>query len=146
MSSNSSAAPAGVATTTPTTDALALVARLLFGYFFIPAGIGKIMGFAGTAGYIASVGLPMASLGAVLAIVVEVGGGLAVLLGFKTRIAALVLAVFTLAASVFFHAYWAAPEAQKMVAQLLFNKNLAVIGGLLLLAAFGPGRFSLDKR
>ena len=91
---------------------LALIGRLLLAYFFIPAGIGKIGGFAGTVGYIASKGLPLPEVGAVLAIIVEVGVGLMLLLGFKTRWAALILMVFTLAASVFFHNYWALPEAQ----------------------------------
>ena len=91
---------------------LALIGRLLLAYFFIPAGIGKIGGFAGTVGYIASKGLPLPEVGAVLAIIVEVGVGLMLLLGFKTRWAALILMVFPLAASLFFHNYWALPEAQ----------------------------------
>ena len=70
----------------------------------------------------------------------------ALLLGLQTRLAALVLAVFTLVASVFFHAYWAAPADQAFVVQLLFFKNIAVIGGLLILAAQGAGAFSLDAR
>ena len=127
-------------------NALTLLGRILLVALFLPAGIAKLTGFSGTVGYIASVGLPAASLGAVLAIVVEVGGGLALLAGFQTRIAALALAIFTLGASVFFHAYWAAPAGQAMVAQLLFFKNIAVIGGLLVLAAQGPGAWSLDAK
>ena len=123
---------------------LALIGRLLLAYFFIPAGIGKIGGFAGTVGYIASKGLPLPEVGAVLAIIVEVGVGLMLLLGFKTRWAALILMVFTLAASAFFHNYWALPEAQAAMQKLMFNKNLGVAGGLLAFAAFGAGAFSLD--
>ena len=125
---------------------LALIGRLLLAYFFIPAGIGKIGGFAGTVGYIASKGLPLPEVGAVLAIIVEVGVGLMLLLGFKTRWAALILMVFTLAAGVFFHNYWALPEAQAAMQKLMFNKNLGVAGGLLAFAAFGAGAFSLDGR
>ena len=125
---------------------LALIGRLLLAYFFIPAGIGKIGGFAGTVGYIASKGLPLPEVGAVLAIIVEVGVGLMLLLGFKTRWAALILMVFTLAASVFFYIYWALPEAQAAMQKLMFNKNLGVAGGLLAFAAFGAGAFSLDGR
>ena len=125
---------------------LALIGRLLLAYFFIPAGIGKIGGFAGTVGYIASKGLPLPEVGAVLAIIVEVGVGLMLLLGFMTRWAALILMVFTLAASVFFHNYWALPEAQAAMQKLMFNKNLGVAGGLLAFAAFGAGAFSLDGR
>lgn len=125
---------------------LALAGRLLLAYLFVPAGIGKIAGFAGTAGYIASKGLPMPEVGAGIALAVELLGGLALVAGFGTRIAALVLAVFTLAATVFFHNYWAVPAEMQMMQQLLFNKNIAVVGGLLVLAAFGAGGFSLDAR
>jgi putative oxidoreductase len=64
--------------------------------------------------------------------------------GYQTRIAAVVLAIFTFFATIFFHAYWAAPADQAFVAQLLFFKNVAVIGGLLVLAASGAGKFSID--
>lgn len=127
-------------------SSLALAARLLFVALFLPAGIGKLTGFSGTVGYIASVGLPLATLGAVLALVVEIVGSLALLAGFGTRIAALVLAAFTLVASFFFHAYWSVPADQAFVTQLLFWKNIAVVGGLLALAANGAGAFSLDAR
>ncbi len=125
---------------------LSLAARLLFALLFLPAGISKLGGFEGTVGYIASAGLPLATLGAVAAIVVEIGGGLALLAGFGTRIAAAVLALFTLAASVFFHAYWSVPADQAYVQQLMFFKNLAVAGGLLALVAHGAGAWSLDAR
>lgn len=127
-------------------DALNLAARLLIVALFLPAGIGKLAGFDGTVGYIASAGLPLPAVGAALAVAVEIGASLALLAGFGTRIAALVLAVFTLAASVFFHAYWAAPADQAYVAELLFFKNIAVVGGLLMLVAYGAGRWSLDAR
>jgi len=125
---------------------LSLVGRLLLALLFLPAGLSKIAGFSGTVGYIASAGLPMPALGAVLAIVVEVGGGLALLAGFGTRFAALALALFTLVASVVFHNYWALPADQAMMQQLMFFKNLAVVGGLLVLAAHGAGSFSVDGR
>ena len=146
MSSSTVSMSSTGVTTNSMSDAIALVGRLLIAYLFIPAGIGKIMGFAGTAGYIASKGLPMPEVGAVIAIVVELGLGIAMLLGYKTRIAAIVLAVFTLVAGVIFHNYWAVPEAQKMMQTLMFNKNIAIVGGLLAFAAFGPGRLSIDKR
>jgi putative oxidoreductase len=123
-----------------------LLARLLMVALFLPAGLSKIGGFEGTVGYIASVGLPMASLGAVLAIAVEVLAPLALLVGWRTRWAALVLAVFTLVASVFFHNFWAMPAEQQFMQQLMFMKNLGVVGGLLALAAFGAGAWSLDER
>ena len=124
----------------------ALIARVLMAALFLPAGIAKIAGFAGTVGYISSVGLPLPELGAAIAVVVEVVGALALLLGFQTRWAALLMAVFTAVAGVLFHAFWnTAPEAMQMQ-QIMFMKNIAIAGGLLALTAFGAGRISLDAR
>lgn len=125
---------------------LSLAGRLLIAALFLPAGIGKITGFAGTVGYIGSVGLPLPAVGAVLAIAVEVLGALVLIVGYQTRFAALVLALFTLAASFFFHAYWSVPAEQAFMQQLLFFKNIAVVGGLFVLAAHGAGAWSLDGK
>ena len=125
---------------------LALVGRVLLALIFITSGFGKIAGFAGTAGYIASKGLPMASVVAALTIVIELGGGLAILFGFFTRYAALVLAVFTVLAGIIFHNYWAVPADQVMMQQINFWKNISIAGGFLVLAAFGAGAFSLDAK
>ncbi len=125
---------------------LTLTGRVLLALLFLPAGIGKIGGFAGTVGYIGSVGLPLPQLAAVLSIVVEVGGGLALLAGYGTRLAALALALFTLVATFVFHNFWAMPPEQVMMQQLMFLKNIAVVGGLLVLAAHGAGAYSLDAR
>ena len=130
----------------PVQDSLVLAARLLIVALFLPAGIGKLADFGGAVGYIASAGLPLPTAGAALALVVEIGGSVALLAGFGTQAAALVLAMFTLAASVFFHAFWSAPADQAYVTQLLFFKNIAVVGGLLALADHGAGRWSLDAR
>jgi len=127
-------------------NALNLLGRVLFAALFLPAGIGKLTDFSGTVGYIASVGLPLPAVGATLALLVEIVGSVALLLGFGTRIAAFVLAGFTLVASFFFHAYWSAPADQAFVVQLLFFKNIAVVGGLLILAAQGAAGWSLDAR
>ena len=123
---------------------LALVGRILIALLFIPAGFGKISGFAGTVGYATSVSMPMPTVAVAVGLLIELLGGLALLFGFGTRIAALALAVFTLAASFFFHAYWALPADQQMMQQLLFFKNVAVTGGLLAFAAFGAGAWSVD--
>lgn len=123
-----------------------LISRLAFVALFLPAGVSKLTGFSGTVGYIASVGLPLAALGAVVAIVVEIVCSLALLVGVGTRLAALILMVFTLIATFFFHPYWAVPAEQAMVQQLMFYKNIAVGGGLLLLAIHGGGDFSLAKK
>lgn len=127
-------------------NAAAFAGRLLLAALFVPAGLSKLTGFQGTVGYISSVGLPMPSIAAALAMMVEIGAGLALIAGAKTRIAALALAGFTLVASFFFHAYWGVPAEQQMVQQLLFFKNIAVVGGLLTLAAWGAGDWSLDAR
>jgi putative oxidoreductase len=127
-------------------NALNLAARVLMAALFLPAGISKVTGFEGTVGYIASVGLPFPTVGAALALIVEIAGSLALLAGFATRISALILAVFTLVASFYFHAYWAVPADQAFVTQLLFFKNIAVVGGLLAIAANGAGQWSLDAR
>ncbi|MDQ0023028.1 putative oxidoreductase [Variovorax paradoxus] len=127
-------------------DTLSLVGRVLLALLFVPAGFSKLMGFAGTVGYISSVGAPLPQVAAVIAIIVELGLGLMLLVGFKTRFAALVLAIFTVVASVLFHNYWSMPADKAFVNQLMFFKNIAVTGGLLAFVAFGAGRFSIDKR
>ena len=139
------------ATTTTTTanstqDTLALIGRILVAYLFIPAGIGKLMGFGGTVGYITSAGLPLPEVAAAIAIVVELGLGIALLLGVKTRWTAIVMAIFSVVTALFFHKYWSAPDAMKMMQQINFNKNIAIAGGLLAIAAFGAGRFSIDRK
>lgn len=127
-------------------NVFSLAARLMIVVLFLPAGISKLTTFEATAGYIASVGLPLASAGAALAIAVEILGSLALLAGFRARLAAGILAVFTLAASFFFHAYWAVPQDQAFVTQLLFFKNIAIVGGLLAIVAYGSGGWSLEAR
>jgi putative oxidoreductase len=125
---------------------LALVGRLLLALLFLPAGISKIGGFAGTVGYIASKGLPMATAAAVITIVLEVVASLALIAGFGTRWAALALAGFTVVATFIFHNFWAMPADQAMMQQLMFYKNIAVVGGLLVLAAHGAGAWSVDAK
>jgi putative oxidoreductase len=128
-------------------NAMALVGRILLALMFLIAGIGKIgAGFAGTVGYIGSVGLPMPQVAAIGAIIVEIVASLALIIGWKTRWAALALAIFSVAAALLFHNYWAMPANQQMMQQIIFMKNLAVAGGLLMLAVAGPGAWSVDRR
>lgn len=126
--------------------AAALVGRLLLAIMFVLAGFSKIGGFDGIAGYIGSKGLPLPQLLAVGTIVLELVAGLALLVGLRARWAALALAAFTVLATVIFHAFWAVPAEQQRVEYLLFIKNVAVVGGLLMVAAFGAGKWSLDAR
>ncbi|MES2228263.1 MAG: DoxX family protein [Pseudomonadota bacterium] len=125
---------------------LALIGRVMLALIFITSGFSKIGGFEGTAGYIASRGLPLASVVATLTILVELGGGLAVAFGFLTRWAALALAIFSVLAGLIFHAYWAVPADQVMSMQINFWKNISIAGGFLVLAAFGPGAISVDAK
>jgi putative oxidoreductase len=120
--------------------------RVLLALIFMVSGFAKLTDLSGTAGYIASAGLPLASSLALGAGLLELGGGLALALGWRVRWAALALGVFTLAAGVLFHAYWSAPADQAYLQQLMFMKNLAIAGGLFLAAAFGAGSLSLDER
>jgi putative oxidoreductase len=125
-------------------DAMALIGRLLIAYVFVPSGFSKLMGFAGTVGYIASKGVPLPEVCAGVAVAAELGLGLALLFGIQTRWAALGLAIFVAVITPIFHNYWAVPEAQVMMQTLNFTKNIGLIGGLLAFAAFGAGRFSVD--
>jgi putative oxidoreductase len=90
--------------------------------------------------------VPFPEICAAIAVVTELGLGLAMLVGFKTRWPALGLAIFVAVITPIFHGYWAVPEAQVMMQKLNFNKNLGLIGGLLAFAAFGAGRLSIDGR
>ena len=125
---------------------LALIGRILLALMFVLAGFSKIGGFAGTVGYMQAKGIPAASVLAVLTIILELGGGLALVFGFYTRWAALALGLFTVLVTFIFHNFWAQPEAQQMMQQLLFMKNISVAGGMFVLAAFGAGALSLDAK
>ena len=127
-------------------DALSLIGRIFLAVIFLVSGFGKIGGFEGLIGAIASKGFPMPQVFAVATIIIEVGAGLMLVFGWKARWAAFLLAAFTAIVTFFFHNFWAAPEAQKYMEQITFMKNLALIGGFLLVMAFGPGRLSIDKR
>src|SRR5689334_20220900 len=110
-----------------TSDSIApLIGRILIAIFFIPSGLEKIANFSGTAGYVASAGLPAPALGVVIAIVVEVLVAGMLLVGWKARWAALVLAVFALVTALFFHKYWASPADQQAMQQINFYKNVAI--------------------
>ncbi len=127
----------GIVATPALNAALIIVARILMAWIFIGAGLSKLgAGYAGTQGYMASVGLPGELLP--LVILLEVGGGIALVLGFQARLAALALAIFSIASAFMFHG--AADQMQ----QIMFMKNLAMAGGLLAFTVFGAGRLSLD--
>jgi len=124
---------------------LALLGRALLASIFVYSGFGKITGFQGTVGYIAGAGLPMAQVLAVGAIIVEFIGGLALLIGFQARWAALAFVLFLVIITPVFHNFWSVPAAEAMDQQINFIKNIAIVGGMLMVMAFGPGRYSIDK-
>ncbi len=127
-------------------NVLNLLGRLLIASLFLPAGLSKVAGFEGTLAYFATLGIPAPVFSLVATIIIEIFGSIALLIGYKTRPVAIIMAAFTLAAAVTGHAYWAAPEDAMFIAQLLFFKNIAVMGGLLVLASAGAGGLSIDGR
>jgi len=124
----------------------ALVGRILLALIFITSGFTKIAGFDGIVGAIASKGLPLPQVGAIIAILCELGGGILLAIGYKARWAALAIAIFTLAAGILFHNYWALTDAAQVAANKInFWKNISITGGMLMVFALGPGRYSVDK-
>ncbi len=138
MSTNVSAA---AVTTSTGGAAVVAIGRLLLSLMFIYAGFGKLTDIAGTAGWFGSIGLPAPTVTAVLVGLLEFVGGLAILVGYQTRIAALAIAAFTIGATLIAHTNLA-----DQVQQLFFLKNVSVTGGLLVLAAFGAGALSVDAK
>jgi putative oxidoreductase len=122
-------------------DGVALIGRLLLAAIFVLSGFGKVADPGGTIGYIAAAGLPVPQLAFASAALVELGGGIALILGYRTRLAAAALALFSILAALSFHANFA--DQNQMIH---FLKNFAMAGGLLQLFAFGGGRLSLDAR
>jgi putative oxidoreductase len=123
-----------------------LVGRVLIALIFVLSGFSKFTDTAGTAGYIASKGLPIASVLAVVAGVVEIAGAASVIVGFKTRWGALLLAAYLIPVTLIFHNPAGLEGMAAQMAKVEFMKNLAIFGGLLAIAALGPGPLSLDAR
>ncbi|RUL63177.1 DoxX family protein [Dyella dinghuensis] len=120
---------------------LPLLGRVLLGLPFLMSGLGKLGAYAATVGYIASVGLPAPPLAFITSVVIEIGGSLLLLSGFRTRFASVVLGVFSIATAVFFHHNFA--DQNQMIH---FLKDVMITGGLLQIAYFGAGAFSVDNR
>jgi putative oxidoreductase len=124
-----------------TSNAIALVGRVLLAAIFVLSGVGKIFAAEATQGYIAHVGLPFPQLALLGAVVLEIGGGLLLATGYKTRLAAIILAAYSVATALIFHN---AIGDQNQLIHLL--KNFAIAGGLLQVVAFGAGSLGLDAR
>ena len=116
-----------------------VIARMMLGHLFLIAGWQKIGGYEGTQGYMESVGVPGMLLP--LVILLELGAGLAIIIGWQTKLAAAALALFTIASAVLFH-----HNFSDQMQTIMFMKNIAISGGLMLLAVYGAGACSLDNR
>lgn len=132
--------------TNATQDKVLLAARLLVTPLFIYSGIGKILAFGATASRLPGGEGGFGSFLAAGSIAIELGAALALILGIYTRCAALILIVFTILASLMFHNFWASPPAAVTLQTIQFLKNLGLIGLFSVLAAFGPGSYSLRKK
>lgn len=127
-------------------DGIILVARVLLMVLFVMFGWSKLTGFSGTVAYITSSGAPVPELSAVIAVVMEFVVGVALLVGFFTRPLALLLAVYTLGTAIIGHHYWNMTGAMQYDNMIHFYKNISIIGGLMLLAVTGAGKYSVDRR
>jgi putative oxidoreductase len=126
--------------------AAAAAGRTLVALLFIISGVGKIGGFSGLVGYIASKGLPLPELLAALTIALEVGGGLLLVVGWKVRLVAALFFAWLVPTTFIFHAYWAVDAAQMENQMIHFFKNVSIMGAMALLFAFGPGIYSADRK
>jgi putative oxidoreductase len=127
-------------------DLGALIGRVLLVLIFVLSGFGKITGFAGTAGYMASQGIPqnLVTPALILTILVEFGCSLLVLIGFKTRLAALIVFLWLIPVTLIFHFNPWRHGQDAMVNMIMYMKNLSMMGGLLFGASMGPGAYSID--
>ncbi|HEY9531643.1 MAG TPA: DoxX family protein [Burkholderiales bacterium] len=147
MSANLNAtAPFGAAVTPGYSHTALLVGRVLIALLFVVFGYMKLTNFGGTVGYFTKWGFPLPQVVAVIAIVAEFGGGILLLVGWKTRPVAWILAVYVVIAAAVAHRYWTYDPAQAFAQTSFFYKNLAITGGLLYVAVMGAGKYSVDKR
>lgn len=126
-------------------DGAALIARLLLAAMFIYSGFGKLTGFEGVASGIAAKGLPMPAVLAAIAVAMELGGGILLAIGLRARWIGLLFAVFLLVITPLYHDFWNAAGDAVMSQKLNFMKNFTIMGGMLMVFAFGPGRYSFDR-
>ncbi|HEX7908093.1 MAG TPA: DoxX family protein [Paraburkholderia sp.] len=127
-------------------DSVLLVARILLMVLFVMFGWAKLTGFGGTVAYMTSSGAPMPELSAVIAVVMELVVGVALLVGFFTRPLALLLALYTFGTAIIGHHFWNMTGMVQYDNMIHFYKNISIIGGLLLLCVSGPGKYSIDRR
>ena len=126
-------------------DALALVGRILLSSIFVLSGFQKLMGYSGLVAAITGKGLPMPEVLAVLTVAIELGAGLLLVVGWKARWAALLIFLFIIPVSLTFHNFWTMEGAEAAMNESHFMTTVSIMGGMLLVAAFGPGRYSVDQ-
>src|ERR1700676_1472169 len=126
-------------------DALALVGRILLGSIFVLSGLQKLMGYSGLVATLTGKGLPMPEVLAVLTVAIELGAGLLLVVGWKARWAAFLLFLFVIPVSLVYHNFWTMEGAQAAMNKIQFLKNVSIMGGMLVVTAFGAGRYSVDK-
>jgi putative oxidoreductase len=127
-------------------DALILAARVLLMVLFVLFGWAKLTNFGGTVGYMGSLGAPMPEVSAIIAVAMEFFVAIALILGVFTRPLALVFVLYTFGTALIGHHYWTTEGADHMMNMINFYKNISIMGGLLLLAVTGPGRFALHHK
>lgn len=128
------------------TTVVPLLGRILLSGLSLVQGYNKLMNVAGTSGYFGRLGLPMPEVLVWGVIAVEILGGLLILIGWRTRLVAWGMAIFTVATAIVGHKFWGIDPARFNNEFTQFLKNLAIAGGFLMLAACGPGRISVDRR
>jgi putative oxidoreductase len=123
-----------------------LIARILMMILFVMFGWAKLTGFSGTVAYMASTGAPVPTISAIIAVVMEFGVGIALVVGFYTRPLAVLLALYTLGTAIIGHHFWNMTGAEQYANMINFYKNISIMGGLLLLCVTGAGKYSVDRR
>lgn len=123
-----------------------LAGRILMSLIFILSGISKIFNFSGSAGYMSMQGMPFASFFLACAIIIEVGGGVSLLIGYKTKIVAAILFLYLIPTTLIFHHFWTYTGMQRQDMQIHFMKNLSIMGGMLIVYYFGAGPKSIDAK
>jgi putative oxidoreductase len=123
-----------------------LAGRILMSVLFLVSGFFKVGGYSQMVGYAASKGLPVAGVAVACAAVLELAGGLAILIGFQTRIVAWLLFLYLIPTTFYFHNFWAMQGMEQQNNMVHLLKNVAIMGGLVILAANGPGPYSIDSR
>jgi putative oxidoreductase len=127
------------------TSILSLVGRVLLGSIFFFSGIGKITGWESTLGYMAMKNMPFPAFFLLGALFLEITGGLSLILGYKSKLGAIALIFFMIPTTFIFHDFWNLQGHEQLIQQIMFLKNFAIMGGLLMISAFGAGNFALDQ-